>query len=172
MWNLKKSNFTECDSVQDVLQYEMDAAGNASTVTPIVALGTLLAKLPAPARDHVAACSDCRIFAEELFEVRDMFQAIPAGPQPGPFFLKRVMASIASREAELERKAQTWAAVPRLASRLSVLASLTLLIAGSWLYERPAQPSTVAGISAEQYSEGLVDGSPIQDDFLLNPAGK
>ena len=75
---------------------------------------------------------------------------------------------------ELENSAQAWAAVPRLAYRFSVLVSLTLLIAGSWLYQRPAHTVTVAGVSAEQSSEGLVEGggTTMQDDFLLNTAGR
>jgi hypothetical protein len=55
-----------------------------------------------------------------------------------------------------------------------VLVSLTLLIAGSWLYQRPAHTVTVAGVNAEQSSEGLVEGggTTMQDDFLLNTAGR
>jgi hypothetical protein len=139
----------------------------------VVALGTLLARLPQNVRKHVNVCTDCRIFADELVEVRGMFQGEIGGPQPGPYFLARVMSSIAEREGRLEQSAQTWAAVPRLAYRLSVLASLTLLIAGSWLYQRPSRTSSVASASAET-SEGLVEGSgsAIQDDFLLNAADR
>jgi hypothetical protein len=83
------------------------------------------------------------------------------------------MAAIMDREAELERSAQTWAAVPRLAYRLSVLAALSLLVAGGWLYQQPRHVS-VAGVSMAQNSEGLVEGSggATQDDFLLNPADR
>jgi hypothetical protein len=82
------------------------------------------------------------------------------------------MASIAEREVEMEKRSQIWAAVPRLASRLTVFAFLTLLIAGSWLYQPPSHKSTTAGVSAEASSEGLVEGGStvIQDDFLLNNA--
>lgn len=121
---------------------------------------------------HLASCGECRIFADELREVRGMLRQDSGGPQPGPFFLARVMASIADQEVELEKRSQIWAAVPRLAYRLTVLASLTLLVAGSWLYQPPSHVSTAAGVNAEQSSEGLVDGGTanIQDDFLLNTA--
>ena len=76
-------------------------------------------------------------------------------------------------EAELEKSAQTWAAVPRLAYRLSVLASLSLLVAGGWLYQQPRHV-TVGGVSMAQNNEGLVEGGSgaTQDDFFLNPADR
>ena len=137
-----------------------------------IVLDVLLAELPEETRAHVNACDDCRMFATELVEVRGMFQGMDTGPQPGPYFLARVMAAISDREGELERSSQTWAAVPRLAYRLSVLASLSLLVAASWLYQQPRQVS-VASVSA-QNAEGLVDGSgnTVQDDFLLNTADR
>jgi hypothetical protein len=158
----------DCEHVRDALERSTNPGAES-----VVALGTLLAGLPESMRLHVNACSECRVFADELVEVRGMFRGEPAGPQPGPYFLSRVMASIAARERKLEKSSQTWAAVPRLAYRLSVLACLTILIAGSWLYERPSPTTSVASISAEQSPEGLVEGSvPIQDDFLLNTADR
>jgi hypothetical protein len=102
-----------------------------------------------------------------------LFEREDNGAQPGPFFIPRVMAAIADREREIEKSSQTWAAVPRLAYRLSVLASLTLLLAGSWLYRQPRH-ITVAGASTGQSTEGLVEGSGStnQDDFLLNMADR
>ena len=170
MWLLTKRTGKQCEGVRDALECsteQREARG-------IVALGTLLARLPERGRKHVSECSDCRTFAEELLEVRGMFERQENGARPGPYFLARVMAAIADREMELEKSAQTWAAVPRLAYRFSVLVSLTLLIAGSWLYQRPAHTVTVAGVNAEQSSEGLVEGggTTMQDDFLLNTAGR
>jgi uncharacterized protein YfaQ (DUF2300 family) len=100
-----------------------------------------------------------------------MFQYADTGPQPGPYFLARVMAAISDREGELERISQTWAAVPRLAHRLAVLASLSLLVAASWLYQQQPRHASIASVSA-QNAEGLVDssGNTVQDDFLLNTA--
>lgn len=170
MWLLKKRTNRECEDARDALERSM----GQQEATGIVALGTLLAMLPEQARKHVSECSDCRTFADELLEVSGMFETEAAGVRPGPYFLARVMAAIADREVELEKSAQTWAAVPRLAYRFSVLASITLLIAGSWLYQRPAHSVTVAGVSTEQSSEGLVEGggTAIQDDFVLNTADR
>jgi hypothetical protein len=163
MWLSTSGYGRECAKVHDALE------GISGAEPRGVALDALLAQLSEEARAHVNACDDCRTFAAELLEVRGMFQAADSGPQPGPYFLSRVMAAISDREGELERSSQTWAAVPRLAYRLSVLASLSLLVAASWLYQQPRHAS-VTSASAAQNAEGLVDGSgnTVQDDFLLN----
>lgn len=159
MWRLTNKIAKDCQSTQDAL--ERSSSGTAEVLA-----------LSEGARKHLASCGECRIFAEELREVRGILRQDSGGPQPGPFFLTRVMASIADQEVELEKRSQIWAAVPRLAYRLTVLASLTLLVAGSWLYQPPSHKPPAAGVSAEQSLEGLVEGSTtnIQDDFLLNTA--
>jgi hypothetical protein len=176
MWLLRRGYKRECADFHDAIERissvkrseEVIALNNAARNT--IALDTLLARLPEGARKHVNHCGDCRSAARELLEVRAMFQREDTGAQPGPYFLARVMAAIADRELELEKSSQTWAAVPRLAYRLSVLASLTLLIAGGWLYQQPDHAS-VAGVTTAQSNEGLVDGGgTIQDDFLLSSA--
>jgi hypothetical protein len=171
MWSwprLSKKSQSYCDQVCDSLE---------RTVSPgdgddVFALGTVLSQLPEGMRKHVYSCDTCRIFADELLEVRGMFAGREApAAQPGPFFLARVMATIADRESRLERASQIWAAVPRLASRLTVLASLGLLVAASWVYQMP-KSTTTAGISSPQASEGLVDAGATQDDLLVSPAGR
>jgi len=159
---------SECAKVHDALQ----GISSAEQSEGVLALGVLLAQLSEEVRAHVNACDDCRLFAAELLEVRGMFQYADTGPQPGPYFLARVMAAISDREGELQRISQTWAAVPRLAYRLSVLASLSLLVAAGWLYQQPRHAS-IASVNA-QNTEGLVDssGNTVQDDFLLNTADR
>ncbi len=159
---------SECAKVHDALQ----GISSAEQSEGVLALGVLLAQLSEEVRAHVNACDDCRLFAAELLEVRGMFQYADTGPQPGPYFLARVMAAISDREGELQRISQTWAAVPRLAYRLSVLASLSLLVAAGWLYQQPRHAS-IASVST-QNTEGLVDssGNTVQDDFLLNTADR
>src|SRR5258708_6212085 len=150
MWLLTKRNAKQCEGVRDALEgstEQREAPGS-------VARGALLARLPERGRKHVNECSDCRSLAKELLEVRGMFESEDNGARPGPYFLARVMAAIADREMEMEKSAQTWAAVPRLAYRFSVLVSLTLLIAGSWLYQGPARTVTVAGDGGESGAEG------------------
>ena len=163
MWLTTSGYGSECAKVHDALEQSEG----------VLELGVLLAQVSEEVRAHVNACDDCRRFAAELLEVRGMFQYADTGPQPGPYFLARVMAAISDREGELERISQTWAAVPRLAYRLSVLASLSLLVAAGWLYQQPRHAS-VTSASAAQNTEGLVDGSgnTVQDDFLLNTADR
>jgi hypothetical protein len=174
MWLLKKRINTACEGLRDALERTPSRA-DAEGVIP---QESLLAHLPENARKHFTQCSQCRSFADELLEVRAMLESEQAGspsrPQPGPYFLTRVMAAITDRQAELDQRTQTWAAVPRLAHRVSALASLTLLIAGSWLYQQPRHPSAQPGIGTEQNSEGLVEGgaNAVQDDFLLNAADR
>lgn len=166
MWEMKTKVNTECERICDALE----AIAAPETRGEIAASGTLLARLPPKMREHVYSCEACRTFAEELVEAREVLVTVENKVEPGPFFLARVMASIASREAALDSKAQTWAAVPRLASRLAVLASLGLLIAATWVYQMPG-PTTVAGWNSPQWS-GLVDTSAVQDDLLVSPAGR
>ena len=169
MWLLSRGFKSECAEFHDALEHVSNADDVALNG---VALESLLAQLPERARQHANVCCDCRSAAGEFLEVRTLFQHQDSGTEPGPYFLTRVMAAIAGREAELEKSAQTWAAVPHLAYRLSLLVSLSLLVAGSWLYQQPRHV-TVAGVSMSQNNEGLVEGSgAIQDDFLLNPADR
>ena len=164
MWRFTHEVEAECVRVCDALEARVSPEASGQ----VAASGTLLALLPHEMREHAHSCEACRTFAEELVEVREILGAQENKTEPGPFFLARVMASIASREAELEQRAQTWAAVPRLASRLTVLASLGLLIAATWLYQMPS--GTNIGWNAQQWA-GLVDTNAIQDDLLVGPAG-
>jgi hypothetical protein len=164
MWWKSKAN-AECERFCDALEASaLQARGETA------AAGTALAQLPHEIRQHALSCEACRMFAGELAEAREILGVMESKAEPGPFFLARVMASIASREAELENQAQTWAAVPRLASRLAVLASLGLLIAATWLYQMPTA-SNIAGWNSSQWA-GLVDTSATQDDLLVSPADK
>lgn len=169
MWRLTRKTDKECESARDALER---STGRAAQDSGDPTIATLLAQAPPSVRAHLAACGECRIFAAELVEVRDLLRPVRVGPQPGPFFMTRVMASIAEQEVDLEKRSQIWAAVPHLASRLTLIASLTLLVAGSWLYQPPSHKATTASVTAEQSSEGLVEGgtTAIQDDFLLNNA--
>jgi len=181
MWLLTRGYKRECADFHDAIErissvkrsedvMALNNVARDSMAPDTIALDALLARLPEGARKHVNHCGDCRSAARELLEVRAMFQREDSGAQPGPYFLARVMAAIADRELELEKSSQTWAAVPRLAYRLSVLASLTLLVAGGWLYQQPHH-ATIAGVTTAQSNEGLVDGGgTIQDDFLLSSA--
>ncbi len=182
MWQLRKKIAKDCEDSRDELERDSGGADGDRGVT----LHMLLTRLPEAARRHVRQCEDCQIYADELVQVRIIFESgkpfgsademqpdFQQGLQPSPYFMGRVMRSILDREAELENAAQTWAAVPRLAYRVSVLASLTLLIAGSWLYQHPRHSTTIA-VNAQQNAEGLVEGgtNSVQDDLLLTTADR
>ena len=64
--------------------------------------------------------------------------------EPNPFFAKRVMAAIEAQEVDLTRRTRAWAAVPAFASRLSAVAALLLVIAGTWLYTGNHRQSVLA----------------------------
>jgi hypothetical protein len=155
----------ECETVTDALERAAGRAGQLFT------LATVLDELSPSAREHFDSCAVCRTFAEELAEVRALFENQQSKVQPSPFFLTRVMASIAEREVQLEKSAQTWAAVPRLAYRLSLLASLGLLIAASWVYQMPKSYNS-AGLNSQQSTEGLADSGPVQDDMLVDTVSR
>jgi hypothetical protein len=88
--------------------------------------------------------------------------------EPSPFFAKRVMAAIEAKEAEFGRRSRAWAAVPAFASRLSAIAALLLLMAGTWLYtgSRPSL-STQNGIFEDSAAAA---GSTSQDDVFVIPS--
>lgn len=88
--------------------------------------------------------------------------------EPSPFFAKRVMAAIEVREAELGRRSRAWAAVPVFASRLSAIAAILLVAAGTWLYTG-SRPSVTAQNGIFEDSAAAA-GSSSQDEVFVIPA--
>ncbi|MBS1841369.1 MAG: hypothetical protein JSS69_10720 [Acidobacteria bacterium] len=101
-------------------------------------------------------------------EVRELLRdAVSARKEPGTFFAKRVMAAIEAREAELTRRARAWAAIPDFASRLSAIAALLLVIAGTWLLTGNRRPSvSVNGLFEDSAAQAA---SSSQDDVFTVP---
>lgn len=146
-------NREECRHLRDSLEISSDAAA-----------------LPAPLKEHLSACVDCKAAAHELLLSRALLRRmLPQLVEPGPWFASRVMAAIAARESNLRRSQEAWTVVPKLAARLTWVSALALLLAGTWLYQSPnsaQKPSDENGI------ESLFDGpsgSPPQDDALISP---
>jgi len=87
--------------------------------------------------------------------------------EPGPFFAKRVMAAIAAQETEIARRSRAWAAVPTFASRLSAIAALLLVVAGTWLYTgRQTSVSTQGGLFEDSAAAA---SSTTQDEVFVIP---
>ncbi len=87
--------------------------------------------------------------------------------EPGPFFSKRVMAAIESREAEITRRSRAWAAVPAFASRLSAIAALLLVVAGTWLYTGGQTSAPLQGGIFEDSAAAA--SSTSQDEVFVIP---
>lgn len=101
-------------------------------------------------------------------EVRALLRdAVSGRREPSAFFARRVMAAIEAQEAELTRRARAWAAVPAFASRLSAIAALLLVMAGTWLLSGPRHPSALANGIFEDGAAQAASSS--QDDVFTIP---
>jgi hypothetical protein len=164
MSSLFKLRKGECAALREAL----------GEVTGATTLQELLGHATAQQRAHVAACDGCREALEELLATRLLLSAIP--PQasvPRPWFASRVMSAIAAREAEFSRLATAWTLVPKLASRLAWVSAVAILVAGTWLYRKPAASPPVQ-TAAEASAESVFETSPAphQDDVLLSTVEK
>ena len=153
MWDLlrirKKPD--ECGRLRDALESAAD--------TPALSRAQ---------QEHLAACPQCQVVADDIVMSRALLREVPArAALPGPWFAPRVMAAIAARESELRQSLEAWAAVPRLAARLTWLSALALLLASTWLYQ---QPKFTPRSGNETVAESLFDSpqsSSSQDDAVL-----
>ena len=151
MWNLLSSTkkHPDCSNLRDLLE----------GVSQISAL-------PAAQREHLAACPQCQAAADDVFATRSILRDLPRRAElPAPWFAPRVMAAIAAKESELRQSLDAWAAVPRLAARLTWVSALALLVASTWLYQLPkSTPQPGNNSSIESLFDSTQSGSP--DDVL------
>src|SRR5467141_1812131 len=149
MWNLlrMRKNRGECSRLRDALE----------NVADVTALSSVQQK-------HLAACQAA---SADISMTRIVLRDVPArAASPGPWFAPRVMAAIAARESELRDSLEAWAAVPRLAARLTWISALALLLASTWLYQLP-KFTPISG--NEGAAESLFDSSQSsasQDDVV------
>ena len=157
MWALLKGIGQECNRFREALEKNADSAA-----------------LPPALQQHALACEDCKAAAEDAAASKALLQALPSQAEPlRPWFAPRVMAAIAAREAELRRPVDAWTVVPRLAARLSWASALALLLASTWLYERPRPaPIRPAFIDLAGDTESLSAAAQDQDDILVAPQEK
>lgn len=104
-------------------------------------------------------------------EVRQLLRGLEVRrAEPSAFFAKRVMAAIEAREAELTRRVRAWAAVPTFASRLSAVAVMLLLLAGTWLYTGSSRrPNTSTG---GLFEDSAAAASSTAQDEVFNAAAE
>jgi hypothetical protein len=153
MWNLLKGRKSDkgCAIVRDALENTLDTSA-----------------LSAAEREHLAGCSDCQATADDIAVTRSVLGEVSVrATEPGPWFAPRVMAAIGVRESELRQSLEAWAAVPRLAARLTWLSALALLLASSWLYQLPkSTPSSGNGSAVESlFDSPQASGAP--DDVII-----
>src|SRR5216684_4905746 len=152
MWDLLRirKKLDECGRLRDALESAAD--------TPALSRAQ---------QEHLAACPQCQVVADDIVMSRALLREVPArAALPGPWFAPRVMAAIAARESELRQSLEAWAAVPRLAARLTWISGLALLVASTWLYQLP-KPAPISG--NENTVESLFDSSQSsasQDDVV------
>jgi hypothetical protein len=163
MWNLVKKHDEDCTKLRNLLEESAAARPEAVNVKELCEV------LPAAQRNHIDACGSCQEATRDLLATREIFKGVGSTREMArPWFANRVMAAIAARERELSKVASMWLAVPKLASRLAVASGALLLVASTWLYERPlAAPNQQASTLAAQ--ESLFESPPPanQDDLLV-----
>lgn len=167
MWNRVRFGDKQCTKAEQWLE---EIAVTHSD-TPTTAEG-LLISLGAAEQEHVRLCGDCQGAVRDFVESRILMNAVrPARSDDHPFFAKRVMAAITSREGELERASRAWAVVPRLAARFAGVATVLLLIGGAWVYEGPLHDRP-SGERTQTVQPAAESGSQLFEDNAAVPANR
>jgi hypothetical protein len=165
MMELPKGERVNCEAVLNLL--EGLPSDRSKSATPDL----LLAESLVPVRDHVSQCADCRAAIADFAETRQLFHDLGShSPEPGPWFIRRVMNSIAAQEYEREERQEGfWISVRRLAPRFVALATLLLMIGGTWAFqERRAANSRALEIGPTEGIFESAPATPINDDIIAN----
>lgn len=163
MWGLLKKNQKYCNDLQEWLEDSSNATQGAATFADVAEV------MPLSLRQHALSCKSCEAAVGDFLASRRLLRALPSAAPPSPWFASRVMANIAAREAELLRSFDTWVVVPKLAARLTWISAVVLLLASTWLYERPAPPQTnLSGtdVAGESFVQNPAPAS--YDDILAS----
>jgi hypothetical protein len=163
MWSLFKKRPSECGASQERLE---DAASALPAATE---LSEFFSPMPAELKAHATQCPECRSAAQDLLASRVLLRNLPSrAGLGGAGFPSRVMAAIAARKAELARAADAWMLVPSLAAKLTWASAVALLLASTWLYERPR--TVPAPAPTDITGEPLNEPSPPanNDDVLVS----
>jgi len=166
MRNLLNRRRNECERLQDLLESSAaDVLGGS--------IEELVESLPAEGRVHFADCRSCREALQDMRATREMLLgAVAPAEDGGPWFAKRVLSAIATRERQLAFPVSAWSMVPRFASRLAWATAIVLLAGSTWLYQR-STPSTIRQPAAASSPEYLFEAPALpmnQDDVLISMA--
>jgi hypothetical protein len=162
MNNFLGNRRAECREFQSQLEEATGAAPGAKD------LSELLAAAPDALKAHASACADCRTAAENILAARALLTELPSyAAAAGPWFAPRVMAAIAARKADLARATDAWTFLPKLAARLTWASAVALLLASTWLYQKPATTSAKP-VATDITGEPVVDtATPANNDEVL-----
>jgi hypothetical protein len=167
MFNLLKKSDEECRMLRDLLEESAAARPDAVRLEELSE-----AWLPGQSA-HIAECPRCQEAARDLLATRKIFAGVVSFREiERPWFASRVMAIIAARERELSEVTRTWMAVPKFASRLAMAVAAILLVASTWIFEKPSagpgkQPTASAG---QEYLFETPPPPMNQDDVLISMA--
>ena len=159
MKDMKNRSDAGCEAFLDELELLSPEDGDAA-----VSAKQLLEKMREPVRQHGLDCASCSEALNDLADTRRALRAVAVNPpQAGPWFTKRVMAAIASKETELEEQENSvWLSVRRLAPRLVALSALLLVLGGTWAMQ--LRHAELANRPVESWFEG--SPGPANDDVL------
>lgn len=163
MMELPKGEKVNCEWFVNLL--EGLPADRSKSATPDLLLG----ELPQLARDHVSHCTDCRAAIADFAETRQLFRGLASDtPEPGPWFTRRVMNSIVAQEHEAEERQEGfWIGVRRLAPRFVALATLLLMLGGTWAFqERRAANSRGLQVGPAEGIFESTPSAPVNDDII------
>jgi hypothetical protein len=165
MTNWEKGRFEKCERFREELEF-LRLPGNER-----IDKKGLLVRLPAELRGHSEVCGSCLEALDDLVQTRNLLLSAtnePAAVEPGPWFLAKVMNTIAAQETEIERTEGVWQSVRRLAPRLAAVCAFLLLIVGTWAVqvrqEYVARQMTMPG-------ESLFEPTPsatLNDDVMVS----
>jgi anti-sigma factor RsiW len=163
MMELPKGEKVNCELFLSLLD------GLPSDGAPSVTPELLLGQLPQAAREHVSHCTECRAAVADFTQTRELFREFAQQtPEPGPWFTRRVMNSIAAEELELEERQEGfWIGVRRLAPRFVALATLLLMLGGTWAFqERRAANSRALQLGPVEGIFESAPSAPANDDII------
>ena len=167
MWSLFKKRAAECRAFQGQLE------DGATALPAATEVAELFLPLSVELKAHAAHCPECRAAAENLLRSRALLKALPSNAQlVGPWFAPRVMAAIAARGAELARIGDAWTVVPRLASKLTWASAIALLLASTWLYQKPQILPPLPASADITGSEPFSEIPPADNDEVLASLGE